>query len=287
MLRHALLPLAAATLLAQAPAAKKPVAPSQAWTNVTTLSFVGSSGNSRGQAFGFTNVFTMKWDAFLFSANLGAIRSASTVTERKAFSNQLPYVQYSEKDITTVTAEQYYGNGRLEWKFADAWYWYGGGGWERNRPAGIEDRSSIATGVGRVWVDTEATKFKTDLGVGNTWDNLAYEPADFKDSYTTGVLTASFRQKLGPVAILTADLAYTSELSNSTNWYGVGRFGLSASMSTHLALKVGVDLTYRNVPGRIQVPVYTFNPPVVELGKHVVEAKKTDVVYTTGLVVTF
>lgn len=284
MLRHALLPFAATALIAQAPA---PEAPKRPWSDVATLSFVGSSGNSEGEALGFSNVFTYAWDRLLFTSNLGAIRASNTVTERKASSNQLPYVAYTERDITTVTAEQYYGNGRLDWKFADGWYWYGGGGWERNKPAGIQDRSSVATGLGRIWVDTDATKFKTDLGVGNTWDKLVYEPADFKDSYTTAVVTAAFRQKLGAATLFSADLNASSELSNSENWYGVGRFGLAVNMSKRLALKVGVDVTYRNVPSKLQVPVYTFNPPIVELGKYTVDAKKTDVVYTTGLVLSF
>ena len=64
-------------------------------------------------------------------------------------------------------------------------------------------------------------------------------------------------------------------------------FSALANMSKRLALKMGVDVTYRNVPSKIQVPVYTFNAPIIELGKYTIDAKKTDVVYTTGLVLTF
>jgi putative salt-induced outer membrane protein YdiY len=285
MLRPALLVSLPSLLLAQA---AKPAEPAKrSWTDVLTLSFVGSSGNAEGEAFGFTNAFTWTKDQLLLTANLGATRAASTVTERKAQSNTLPYVLYTERDVTTVTAEQYYGNGRLDWKFADAWYWYGGGGWERNRPAGIESRTSAATGLGRLWIDTARTRFKTDLGVGNTWEEGVFEPPDFKDSYGTAVFSAALKQAFGASTTFTAEATATSELSDSENWYAVARLGLAASMSRHLALKFGVDVTHRNMPSRIQVPVYSFVNPGQQVGTYLTDAEKTDVVYTAGLVVTF
>jgi putative salt-induced outer membrane protein YdiY len=288
MLRSAVTSLAACSLFAQAPApVKKADPPARPWTSVTTLSFVGSSGNSEGEAFGLTHVYTHRWDDLLLTTNLGAARSASTRVERRAQSNQLPFVLYNEKDITTVTTEQYYGNARLDWTFAKDWYWYGSAGWERNRPAGLENRNALATGVGRVWIDTDETRFKTDLGVGRTSEGMVYEPSDFDKSFTTGVLTAAYRQKIGAHATFSADLAFTSDLSEGDNWYGLGRFGLTSAMTRMLALKLGADVSYRNQPAKIQVPVFSFVQPVYEVGKVVIDAKKTDVIWTAGLVVTF
>lgn len=282
MIRHALLTLAGLALSAQTPAP-----PPRAWTDRTTLSFVSTRGNAVSDTFGFTNAFAWAHGLDGFAFNLGAIRATSEAVARRAVGTGQDAFGLEEARTRTTTAEQYFANLRFDRKFKDVWYWYGGAGWERNRPAGLDGRSSATAGLGRTWIQDARTTFKTDLGFGHTWESPVVAAPGAKTRYGTGVLTAKLLRKFADNAEYAADLGLTENLSDSADWQGVLRQGLSVNLNKRLALKVGYDLVTRNRPKLVAVDLFPSATAPAPVGKVNIEAKKTDTLFTTSLVITF
>jgi putative salt-induced outer membrane protein YdiY len=271
---------------AQAPA---PAHPKRPWNNVTTLSYVATAGNAEGQTIGFGNEFLYKWAQSAFSLKAGAIRVNTTVVTRMATGTSLQDYALVENRTPTTTAESYFLSGRYDHRLKDKdrWYWYGGAGWERNRPAGLDNKYTSTAGFGRIWADSDRTKFRTDAGFGYTHEQPLVPPANFQSNYGTFNLTSQVKQKVGASTLYTVDLALTDSLSDSQDYQGVLRQGLTVSINKTLALKIGYDVTYKNHPNLIPVEVFSLDVPPVSLGKISVPAKRTDTVFTTSLVITF
>lgn len=274
-------------LSAQEPTTAQP-AP-RAWTNVSTLSFVATDGNAQGQTLGFANEYGYKWSLSTLSLKASAVRANSTVVTRSATGTSLDDAVVNEQRITTTTAEMFGVGGRLDHRLKekDRYYGFVAANWERNRPAGLDSKTSAILGSGRIWADSDATKFRTDLGVGWSHERPVVIPDGFKTSYGTANLNSQLKQKIGTTTLYTMDLAVSDNLSDTQDWQGALKQGLTVSISKRLALKVGYDLLYRNRPNKIAVEVFSTGLPPVSLGTVAIPAKKTDSVATTSLVVTF
>ncbi len=269
-------------LLAQNPAPRP-------WTDVATLSYVATSGNAIGQTFGFGNDFTRKWDLSTLTLKVGAIRSESTLVQRYAFAQTMEEARVEEKRTTTLTAAAYFFSGRYDHRLKDKdrWYWYGATGWERNRPAGLENRTVATAGVGRIWLDSDRTKWRTDAGFGATREDPLVAPVDFQHTFGTFNFTSALKHRFNGTVDYTADLAAMENLRDTSDWVGVLKQGLTVAMTKRMALKVGLDLNYRNKPNLISVDVRLPEDTTSVLGKMIVKAKKLDTVTTTSLVITF
>lgn len=264
-------------------------APERPWTNVTTLSYVATSGNAIGQTFGLGDDFTRKWQLSTLTLKLGAIRAESTLVHRFAVSETLEQAKVQELRTTTTTAESYFLSGRYDYRLKDKdrWYWYGASAWERNRPAGLQNRYTATAGVGRIWLDSDRTKWRTDAGFGATKEDPVVLPANFRSTYGTFIFTSALKHRFNGSVDYSADFSAVDNLRDTSDWMGVLKQGLTVAMTKRMALKVGLDLNYRNRPNLIAVDVWTPADPAVLLGKVIVAAKKLDTVTTTSLVITF
>lgn len=285
MLLVALLPLA----LASGPDLPPLVTAPRSWSDVATLSNVAARGNSEGQTFGFTNEFTKRWSLATLAIKAGAIRSESTNVSRAAFGTSAKDYQLVEKRATTTTAETYFLNARYDYRLKDKdrWYWYGGTGWERNRPAGLNNRETFTAGVGRILMDAPHTKWRMDAGLGATHEEPLIPPPGFRSTFSTANLTTAMKHRFGPAAEYNLDLALTDNLEDRGDYLGQLKQAVTVSMTKRLGLKIGLDLAYRNHPNLIAVPLFGLADPPESLGQVSILAKKLDTVTTTSLVITF
>jgi len=279
------------SLMAQEPtpqASTPPKPAPRAWSNVSTLSFVATDGNAVGQTLGFANDYGYKWSLSTLSFKTFAIRATSTIVNRSATGGTLESAIINEERVRSTTAEMFGFGGRLDHRLKEKVRFYGfvAANWTRNRPAGLDSRSAAILGAGRIWADSAATKFRTDLGVGWTYEQPVVVPEGFKQRYGTWNLNSQLKQKFGAATLYTMDLAITDNLSNTQDWQGTLKQGLTVSMSARLALKVGYDILYRNRPNLIAIEVFSLTTPPVSLGSVSIPARKTDTVFTTSLVVT-
>lgn len=275
-------PFCALTLGADALGTMRP------WKDVATLSYVATAGNAEGQALGLSNDYAYRWSQSAFVLKAAALRVSSTTVERTAIGATLDSATVQEKRSTRTTAENYTLNARYDHRLKDKdrWYWFSGLGWERNRPAGLDNRYAATLGFGRIWVDSPGTRFRTDLGLGYTREQPLVEPVGFKGTFGTANLSSQLKQKFGPNADYGLDLSLVESLMEQDDYQGTLRQGLTVTLNRTLALKVGFDLSYRNRPNLIGIDAFTPAPPV-NLGKVFIPARRLDSAFTTSLVLTF
>jgi len=278
--------LACGSLAAQQAA---PAPPPRPWSDKASLSWVSVDGNARSQSFGFADEYKYTWSDATLAFNAGGVRVNSTTFNRTAFGPDLNNVTVQETDTTATTAENYYANLRYDHTITDRLFWFGAAGWDRNVPSGIDSRALGTGGAGYWWVKEDRAKFRTDLGLGYTKITPVLETPGFEDSFGTWSFGASFEKKFLAASLFTSNLQVTDSLKDSKDYLGVWQNALTVSMSTHLALQVGYNLTYKNKPASVGVDVVqtpVAAPPVV-IGQVPVRLKKTDTLLTTSLVITF
>lgn len=279
-----------ATLGLTAQEAKPAEAIKQPWSDKASLSLVSLSGNAAGQTFGFSNEYKYNWADASLVFNLGGVRASSTTIAYSAAGTGTTPGQYlvTETKTTATTAETYFANTRYDHKLSEAFFWFGGLGWDRNLPAGIDSRTQATAGMGYWWIKTNSSKFRSDLGLGYTKIAPVFEVPGFQDNYGTWGLTLDYAQKAGTAGLFTSNLTVSTSLKDSKAYLAVWKDAFTTNLGKRLALKIGYDLTYNNSPAYQGVNIIQTgsNPPVV-LGQAPVQLKKLDTVFTTSLVVTF
>ncbi len=267
----------------------KPVdVPKRPWMDKANLSFVSVDGNAKSQSFGFANEYKYTWSDATLDFKVGGVRVGTTTFNRSASGPDLNNVTVVETDTTATTTESYFANLRYDHTLSEQLFWFGIGGWDRNVPSGIDSRAMLSGGLGYWWIKEDRTKFRTDLGLGYTKIKPVLETPGFEDRFGTWSLGASFEKKFLATSGFTSNLQITDSLKNSKDYLLVWQNALTVSMNAHLALQVGYNLTYKNLPPSVGVDVVqtpVANPPVV-IGQVPVQLKKTDMVFTTSLVIT-
>ncbi|WP_243321467.1 DUF481 domain-containing protein [Geothrix sp. SG200] len=287
-MRHACLPVFLASSLL-VPSWAQEAAPKRPWSDKAALSYVAVGGNASSQSLGFSNEYKYLWTDATFAFNAGGVRVSTTTIDRTASGPSLGAATVVETRTTKTSTETYYANLRYDHNITDRLQWFGAAGWERNIPAGLEARMTGLGGLGYWWIKADRTKFFTDAGVGYTKENLVFRPAGTDDRFATFRVGAKFEKKLFDTSTFTSELSISDSFKDSQNYLGVWRNALTTSLSSRLALKVGYDMTYKNKPAFVGVPVVqtpVSTPPVI-LGEVPFQLKKTDTVFTTSLVITF
>jgi putative salt-induced outer membrane protein YdiY len=266
-----------------------PAAPAKSWSDKAGLSLVSVAGNAQSQSLGFSNEFKAVSGGTTFQFNLAGVRVNSTTITRSAAGTTLGDAVVTESRTTTTMTEAYTGLLRLDQKITDTFFWFGAGSWDRNRPAGLDNRYKGVLGVGNQWVNDARTKFRTDYGVGYTKEDPLFRPADYQSRFATWQLGSKLEQKVYQTSAFVSELAVSGNLRQGKDWFGSWKNGFTTNLNAHLALKVGYDLNYRNIPNSVgvdvvQLPVAT--PPVV-IGQVPFALKRLDTVFSTSLVFTF
>jgi putative salt-induced outer membrane protein YdiY len=252
------------------------------WSDIAEFSYVATGGNSETSTLGLKNALKRTWEKASFELKTGAVRADSTLTTRTVSSAGPPPI-VDERSTSDLTAESYALAGRYDREVSKRFFWFGGAGWDRNRFAGIENRTTAVAGVGTIWVDGETTKFRTDYAVTFTrQEDVVTDPA-FDDRFLGFRLSSAFRRGFGKAATFGNDVAIdenadeTSDLRvDMTNWVAV-------TMTDRLALKVSLQLLFDNQPALVKAddPGALLPPGVVAL----VELDELDSVFTASLVV--
>jgi putative salt-induced outer membrane protein YdiY len=265
-------------------AAPPKAAPARSWSNVATLSYVSASGNSSANTLGVSDDFTRKWGINALALKFGMIRSESTTSSFAAVDGEV-----RESRASTVTAENFFASARFDYRLQDKdrRYWYGGASWERNRPVGLDARAAVTVGAGRIFADAGGTALRLDIGVGATREDPVVRPAAFRRDFGTFNLTSELKQRVAQGVAYVAGLSSTYDIKQSGGWLLVLKQSLTVAVRKGVALKVGGDVNYRNVPALISVPNRASGDPAEALAPVLVEAKRLDTVVTTSLVITF
>lgn len=252
------------------------------WHDTAELSAVFTSGNSENTTIGFKNRLWREWDRSMFTLKLGGIKAESTTFTRTAIGTPDNII---ETETEETTAESYYLNGRFDRKISDSFFWYTGLGWDRNELAGIENRYIAEAGVGNVWVDTEDVKFSTAYALTFTKQEDVVELPGADDTFAGARLSYIYLNKLTDSTTYGNDLVLDFNFDESDDWRADWVHSLAVTMSKRLALKLGLQLLYDNMPSfellTIQMPT---DPNVTTVP---FELDDLDTIFTASVVFDF
>ena len=260
------------------------LAEEEGWKDTAEFSYVVTSGNAESETLGFKNTLTRKWENSAFELRAGGVRAEAENTVREYFFGG----QFFEDTITETTAENYFLKGRYDRDITERFFWFAGAGWDRNRPAGINNRYQIVGGVGNIWVDNDTTKWKTNYGVTYTdQEDVVFNP--LIDETFLGLQAGSnFEHKLTENATYGNDLVLDFNLDESDDWRADMINWLTVAMNDRLAIKLSVQHLFDNMPSFTEVAVATDATGGTLTGATIPrENEDLDTIFTASLVVNF
>ncbi len=261
------------------PAAAQDERPS-GWLDQAELTFVMANGNSSATTFGLKNALDYYWPNAQFSLQAGGVRTSAGTTTRTATGTPASF-QVQETTETETTAENYFLRSRYDRSLSETAYLFGGSGWTRNTFAGIQNRYDFVSGGGRIWTDTEGSRFKTDLGLTYTiQDDVVDDPATDDGFFGLQASYDAFRQ-ITETTQFTSLLRVDENLNETSDLRADWTNAVAVAMSDNLALKASLQLLFDNQPSLVGVPLPTTGTEVfTPLGK-------TDSVFTIAVVANF
>ncbi len=152
----------------------------------------------------------------------------------------------SENSVTNeleASAERYEARWQSDYKITPRAYWFGGLRYERDEFSGFDYQASLTSGIGYRFIDSEATKFYGQAGIGyrQSQDRLTREKED----------ELVYRGDLGFERRLTANTKLTDKLiveAGSTNTFAGNDLALEVKMSERFGLSLGYGVRYNSDP---------------------------------------
>lgn len=254
------------------------------WYDEAELSLVSTDGNSQSDTFSLRNTLTRVWERAELKVTLGGLRAESTAVIRTAVGSSAADAQLVESSVSDVTAERYYFETRYDRQISERWFYYVAAGWDRNEPAGIKNRSSLAAGAGNVWFDRDEARFRTDYALTYTDQEDVVELPGSGGSFAGLRLSSDYWRQLTGTAEYGNKLTVDQNLDTSDDLRAVLVNSLAVRVSDSLALRLSHELQFDNQPSLIAIPVRT--PDGTAVGEQlVIEADDVDSTLSLALVV--
>jgi putative salt-induced outer membrane protein len=217
--------LAACFALHAAPAAAQ-------WTGRGEAGVVVAGGNTDTKAGNAKLAVGYKADAWTHAAGFAGVYSANG---------------------GVTTAQRWEATEQSNYQFDARDYWFGGLRYENDRFSGFKYQATASTGVGRKFIDTEATKFSGQVGAG-------YKRSETRDVVTPLGLLLTPGETDGSMALLGA-LEYRHAINASTtlldklsveytsdDTFAQNDLALQVRMSDKLALALGYSVRHHTDP---------------------------------------
>lgn len=251
------------------------------WTNSTEFGLINASGNSEASSFAFGNKFAYKWSNAEFNFDMGALRNSSKTSSRSNLGGALVV------DVTDeTTAENYFLDTKYKRTISDQLYWYAGLGWDRDRFAGIDSRFRGGGGLGYVVFKTDLHSLVTELGFDYTDEKHVAGTKD--DHLKFGGLRgfAAYKRKVGASSQFDASLEVLENLKDTGDMRAIGIVSLTATMTTHMALKASFTMKYDGDPV-VEVLSDPASTPELPIPDVLYEFDNLDTILSASLVVNF
>ncbi len=265
--------------MAQPAAAQEPFT----WENATELSFVSAAGNASSSTLGLKSTLGGSDGSNALKFEIGGIRGETgfrTITATGTADN------FTVNETTTdeLTAENYFARSRYDRSFGTV-YTFGGLGWDRNTFAGIQNRYAFVAGSGKAWTDTDASRFKTDLGLTYTIQKDVDPVPGADDAFGGLRLSVDAMKQLSESTQFTSLLVMDENLEDTSDFRADWLNSLSVGLSSQLALKTSLQLLFDNQPSFLGVPL--FDVGGTPLGTEVLTpGDEVDSIFTLALVIT-
>jgi hypothetical protein len=195
-----------------------------------------------------------------------------------------------DRETRETTAENYMLQARYDRKVSERMFWFGGAGWDRNVPAGVDNRYTGFAGVGNTWIEREDLRFKTDYALTYTDQKDVIPNPEIEDSFLGARLAYVYFHKFNDITSFDQDLTIDENLDDTDDWRARLGNALTVTMTKRLALGVRLVFEYDNQPALDAVPLFDIDPGfpgAAEIGTVLVEKDELDTIFTTSLVAKF
>jgi putative salt-induced outer membrane protein len=117
--------------------------------------------------------------------------------------------------------------------------------WLRDSFAGLDNRYVVGAGISYTAVKSERHELSFDLGVAWNSDHLVDGTST---DYMSGVAGLNYTWAISPNSKLTEKLVFIPSFEDSNDWRVASDTALESAISSKLALKVGYQYLFDNVP---------------------------------------
>jgi putative salt-induced outer membrane protein YdiY len=259
------------------------------WSTTAEVGIIATSGNSETQTLSFKDETIRRWEKSSFRIKAGALRAETTTTTPEAV-QLVPAgpIVINEPESKATNAEAYYFEGRYNRKIHDKFFWFAGAGWDQNRPAGIDSRTTAFGGVGNLWRDDDKIKWGTDYALSYTDQEDVNPSPNSVGDYAGLRVSWIYRHKFTESTEYFNDFVVDVGLDNSDNWRADMLNAVAVTISKKLALKVSLQHMYNNLPPiELLTVVDGGGVPVVPMAQVSFELDELDTLFGATLVVSF
>ena len=159
----------------------------------------------------------------------------------------------------------------------------------RDLNAGIEDMATVFGGLGNTWWNREDSHLLTDYSL--TYTNRQEEIPTLDDQFAALRIAADSMKQFGSNKNHQFDSDFTClpNLNDLEDYRFDWTNSLTSNLTSLFALRVSLDLLYRNIPSLEEIDLYLVpptEPASVIIGSVPVHRKKLDTLFKVTLVVT-
>jgi putative salt-induced outer membrane protein YdiY len=280
-------PAGAALAMLLVPASPGNAAVIPGWYSQTDLMFTLQRGNSETLNVGVNANITRQWLRTAWRTNGSFVRQDVNEPTRRAVAGVM------EKGDRVTKSEKLFVNSNFERRVTERFLWNAGGSAERDVFAGLKRRVLGQLGVGYLWLKPDNTG-RFQAGVAGTYtsqDEVVDDP-ETENQFAGLRFSADGEARFGErkehvynsQLVVDENLQQTDDLR--FNWQN----SVSVAINQKLALKVGVQLAYDNLPQQVEFDEFTRLPNglLAETGRKVPgRAEKLDTTATVSLVINF
>ena len=194
-----------------------------------------------------------------------------------------------EDQTADIDTERYRVSGSYRRDLNKKLYWLAGAGWLRDLNAGIENMSAVFGGLGNTWWDRKDSHFLTDYAMTYADRDEEIEDPLLDGRFPAFRFSLDYMNEFGKHGQYDNDFIILANLANLEDYQFDWTNSLTSHLTKLLALRVSLQLLYRNIPALEELdllPVPPSEAPSLPIGTVPVRRKKLDTLFKVTLVVT-
>ncbi|HHN75188.1 MAG TPA: DUF481 domain-containing protein [Acidobacteria bacterium] len=248
------------------------------WSNTAEFAAVITGGNSQTTTLSIKDTFKKTYANGELTVGMVALKAKQTDSNPRNSGGNLIV-----DEITKTNAEYYSLEGKYRGQIREGFFWYAGGGWERNKPAGLDNRLNAGGGLGYSILKNATSELSGELGVSYVDESyLAGTLPDGADYLNTRAFIG-YTRKLSSTATFDTSAEFLQNMEDSDDLRVNAEASVTASLTSKLALKVGYSIKYDKSPVTTLLtdPADPLAPPVL------FEFDDTDTIFAASLVINY
>ncbi len=265
------------------------------WYSSSDLTFALAKGNSETLNMGLNTQITRKWLRTSWNTTGNFVRTDVHEPTRRAVCTGTcgPSLTDVELGPTVTKSEKVFVNSAFERRVTERFFWKVAGGFERDKFAGLDSRSSGAAGVGYMWRDLDGSKtLQADVAATYTDQQEVVPDPTTEDSFAGVRFTVSGGYRFGDAkrSAYTSQLVVDENAQDTEDLRANWQNSLSVEMSKRFSLKLNVQFAYDNQPQLVELALFrlgTAGSLTEQQQKFNARAKKLDTSVSASIVVNF